>query len=181
MNLVLAKVLTSFACNECGRFDSVGAGPKGTQGRNENKSNPFAEISSGLSLNIVQLHLRFAQVGLLGLFSTLKLFFLFVFALHQSISPQDESFHFWKFPSGWTKLWGRPDRIHLCYKCREDKEIFWRRSFESLLVGSISAGVHKWPDIRGAFSGICLSFGLLPSWKFHRSCSSSRNVIDSRF
>eukprot|EP00434_Breviolum_minutum_P043948 symbB.v1.2.039196.t1/scaffold6379.1/size18568/2 len=43
----LRTVLTSFACNECGRFDSVGAGPK-----------------------------------------------------------------------------GRPDRIHLCYKCREDKEIF---------------------------------------------------------
>ena len=48
MNLVLAKVLTSFACNECGRFDSVGAGPKGTQGRNESKRHPFAEISAGL-------------------------------------------------------------------------------------------------------------------------------------
>ena len=34
INFVLAKVLTSFACSKCGRFDSIGAGPKGTQGRN---------------------------------------------------------------------------------------------------------------------------------------------------
>ena len=175
MNLVLAKVLTSFACNECGRFDSVGAGPKGTQGRNENKSHPFAEISAGLWLNIVQLHLRLAQVRLLGLFSTLKLFFLFVFALHQSISPQDESFHFWNWWIKWDKTLN--DQCEKCEAGQIEYIVVTRRFSEELRESARGVNFCR----SGAFSGICLSFGLLLSWKFHRSCSSSRNVTDSRF